>query len=375
MKSSRIDWVDIYKGILIFLMVLGHSCNIFLLPWIYGFHMAGFFFISGYTTNYDKYDFVTYIKKKTKSLLVPFIGINVFSFIIQLLLNLTGLYNVYYNNQFSFTSLINFFKYFSTFDLAGASWFLFVLYIASILSKLLYDIIKGYNVKDNISIHLIICFIIFIIFYCLFYRTGEKISYFLDLIPISTFFLSLGTFAFNKNMLIKNKYNNIIKILLCCFYITNISFYNQPTDWAGRIFPPLYILLFNSLGGILLLIGISKIIVFLKNKIKLIYIFLNYLGKNTLEILKYHFLSFRVIFTILYVFKYLDISKLKCLVPPYYGFIETLLTAVIAVIFSLLFSICINYIYKIMKKVINNFINKIPEKYNFIALIKNIKIQ
>ena len=95
------------------------------------------------------------------------------------------------------------------------------------LSKLLYDIIKGYNVKDNISIHLIICFIIFIIFYCLFYRTGEKISYFLDLIPISTFFLSLGTFAFNKNMLIKNKYNNILKILLCCFYITNISFLTE----------------------------------------------------------------------------------------------------------------------------------------------------
>ena len=64
-KTDRILWVDIFKGILIVLMVLGHSKSP-ILNYIYAFHMAAFFFISGYTTNYNKYTLFEYIKRKFK---------------------------------------------------------------------------------------------------------------------------------------------------------------------------------------------------------------------------------------------------------------------------------------------------------------------
>lgn len=48
--SARIEWVDIYKGILIVLMVVGHATGMFN-AFIYQFHMAAFFFISGFTSN------------------------------------------------------------------------------------------------------------------------------------------------------------------------------------------------------------------------------------------------------------------------------------------------------------------------------------
>lgn len=61
--AHKIDWIDIFKGILIIFMVIGHSTT-WGSSYIYAFHMPAFFFISGYTTNYDKYDFISYFKHK-----------------------------------------------------------------------------------------------------------------------------------------------------------------------------------------------------------------------------------------------------------------------------------------------------------------------
>lgn len=55
-NSKRIDWVDVAKGVGIFLMVMGHSS----MPdavnrWIYSFHMPLFFLLSGLVFNPGKY--------------------------------------------------------------------------------------------------------------------------------------------------------------------------------------------------------------------------------------------------------------------------------------------------------------------------------
>ena len=48
-STSRIAWIDIFKAICIILVVIGHSTGKFN-HYIYQFHMAAFFFISGYTS-------------------------------------------------------------------------------------------------------------------------------------------------------------------------------------------------------------------------------------------------------------------------------------------------------------------------------------
>lgn len=55
-NTKRIDWIDVAKGVGIFLMVMGHTS----MPdavnrWIYSFHMPLFFLLSGLVFNPDKY--------------------------------------------------------------------------------------------------------------------------------------------------------------------------------------------------------------------------------------------------------------------------------------------------------------------------------
>ena len=71
----RVDWIDVTKGIAIFLMVCGHTG----LPeplsnWIWSFHMPLFFLMSGLLYKADRYpSFILFLKKRIYSLLVPYV--------------------------------------------------------------------------------------------------------------------------------------------------------------------------------------------------------------------------------------------------------------------------------------------------------------
>lgn len=77
--QKRLFYLDVMKGILIILVILGHSIqdtisdyqNNFLFRFIYSFHMPLFFAISDYLTFKNKYD-KTLLKKRALQLLVPF---------------------------------------------------------------------------------------------------------------------------------------------------------------------------------------------------------------------------------------------------------------------------------------------------------------
>lgn len=83
-KQMRdISWVNISKGIVICLMVIGHSS----IPapisrWIYSFHMPFFFFISALFTNWDKGTKEQFIIRKAKILLIPFVIYSLINIII-----------------------------------------------------------------------------------------------------------------------------------------------------------------------------------------------------------------------------------------------------------------------------------------------------
>ena len=79
MSNNRNVEKDIMKGILIFLVVLGHAQS----PghrFIYLFHMACFFIISGYfwkSSYIVKGNILRIINKKIKSLYIPFVSFNI----------------------------------------------------------------------------------------------------------------------------------------------------------------------------------------------------------------------------------------------------------------------------------------------------------
>lgn len=74
LSHNRIEWLDVAKGIVIILMVVGYTGlpraigNI-----IFAFHMPFFFMASGLTTRFDRYPFGLFCWNKLKSLGFPFV--------------------------------------------------------------------------------------------------------------------------------------------------------------------------------------------------------------------------------------------------------------------------------------------------------------
>lgn len=124
-NSTRIVWVDYYKAVGIFLIVLGHVS--FTPPlnemtnFLFLFHVPLFFFISGYLEKKEKCDAKKYLFKLFKSLIIPYIIWNVMFISYHFPVSLKDCFAV-----LSGVTLWN-----------GASWFLMVLFFLK-LSALLF---------------------------------------------------------------------------------------------------------------------------------------------------------------------------------------------------------------------------------------------
>lgn len=74
---KRIDWIDMAKGYGMILVILAHlNIGRPLILWIYSFHMPLFFMLSGYVFQGDM-NFGIFLKKKCRSLLVPYFGLGI----------------------------------------------------------------------------------------------------------------------------------------------------------------------------------------------------------------------------------------------------------------------------------------------------------
>lgn len=88
---KRIEWIDISKGIGVFLLVLGHMPTLpyAIQNWIYSFHMPLFFAVSGFTYK-NKGSFRIEVKKSFQSLMIPYFIYSVVFFMSDVLLFGTG---------------------------------------------------------------------------------------------------------------------------------------------------------------------------------------------------------------------------------------------------------------------------------------------
>lgn len=86
-RGDRLEYIDIMKGIGIILMVLGHMhYNAIVEKLIYGFHMPLFFWLSGYLYHTPK-NYCGYVKRKARTLLVPYFTMGIFYIMIVWLMD------------------------------------------------------------------------------------------------------------------------------------------------------------------------------------------------------------------------------------------------------------------------------------------------
>lgn len=81
MSTKRIEWIDIVKGFAILLVILGHT-EIYhpVFTYIYSYHMALFFIMSGWVFSVKKYkNYGEFVISKFKTLIIPYIVFKIFN--------------------------------------------------------------------------------------------------------------------------------------------------------------------------------------------------------------------------------------------------------------------------------------------------------
>ena len=336
-RTERIKWIDIYKGIAIILMIVGH-CSGPLTKYVYVFHMGVFFFISGYTSNLTNKTIWQVLKNKFCSLMIPFYSVNILFITMKLIMEFLHIQKYYYNDLINkhnyFYSIKMLFTSSVATDLGGATWFLLILFQIFILSKILIIITKN---KINI-VTIILSFVLFLLSYFMIQnKVTSKIQY--DLTFIGNMYFVLGMYFKEKKIFnysynkVCNKVENYIVIILSVIYLcffTNLLKAN--VDYPSRKFNnPIVDLLSIVIAAILL----QKICKWIENKKSCEII--TYIGKNTLPLLLLHFLILRVIFSIGVYIDILNIETLKRLIPienTYSWMVYTILIVIIFVIIN-----------------------------------------
>lgn len=151
--KERTSYIDVLRGLGIFLVVYGHITRIWYPDrvYIWSFHMPLFFFISGMLFQIHKYpSFIDYIKRKVKSLLIPycvlyFISLNYWYFIEGIIMHRGFEHSSY------FEQLLLMFVGNMT-SAGGALWFLPCLFTVEILYYTIYQQTRTSFVR------IIICF-------------------------------------------------------------------------------------------------------------------------------------------------------------------------------------------------------------------------
>ena len=310
--KKRIEEIDIYKGILIVLVVIGHATN-YLNIYIYQFHMAAFFFISGFLSTIEKDGFIKFIYKKFMSLKLPLFTVFILMQIFIAILYHSGNYNIFFDDNLQYYGFVFNFKEFIFHDriylwFLGAAWFITVLFYIEVLKKIIYDLFnKNEIVPFMISVVMFLLGYFFIL---------NKINFLnIDLVLIGQFYYSLGFYSSKQEYIKKRVNNSYICIILFTVSLLLVFFLSKITgitvDYPSRNFGNPLVNLFTAINGIVCIYTLS--LIFKKNNlIKKIF---SYLGKNTLPILFFHFMFFKVSFFVLYSFRVVNASYFKNFLP------------------------------------------------------------
>lgn len=248
--SKRIEWIDVAKGILIVLVVLGHSAVSGTTEIIVNsFHMAAFFFLAGVTIKFNETIWV-FIMKRLKGLIIPYVILAIVFLVYQF-----TKYKIL-GGEFNLESgLISIFIPVSgrTSTTVYGLWFLPCLFLTNIA---VYGLEHLYRSKKMLAV---VAYVIGSVGCIFFYEITKSVSI-LTILPLAVFWLVCGVFTKNKIENIK-KYNIqlaiVMGVLFCVFvglnyYTTHLHF--DLSSMALGVWP-LYVL--SGLTGSFFIVSIS----------------------------------------------------------------------------------------------------------------------
>lgn len=305
---------DVLKGLLIILMVMGHT-QFFGHDFVFLFHMGCFFIISGYFFDFKKVEsrkeLINYIKRKIKGLYVPFVLYNIFFIICN-----NFLFRINFtSNYFSLFTMIKKIAltlvFYGRTDLTDSTWFLQSLFFISIVYGIVGYLLR--NKENKIAILGIISVLLSLIGFIL-----NKINF--NIYQIGTICSSFILFYVGHigNYIRLNKFNKEqSKLILFGFCIGYLLVLNNILGeyvirvMQNQIYNPL-IYISASIFGFIMMYLLANLI----SKIKKIVMYLSFVGRNTIPILCLHITSFKLVTLIEILCSNVEIEKLS-IVPVY----------------------------------------------------------
>ncbi len=304
---ERIAWCDIYKGIVIMLVVIGHATGKFN-QYIYQFHMAAFFFISGYTGHTRDGSLFEKAVQKFYKLFVPYLSIGIAGIWVFWVFDKAGVLSrvsmANYPESFQ-AALTAFLKLEFNCDWLGAMWFLPALFLAEMVFTIAARVFR----KD----YWLVLFSFAVFFY------GQKLSssgtahFSFDLACVAQVFYMYGYLAKKVPDKRKSSWHLFVSsgLLLAVWMLAVNSGFTNTVDWPVRKWNGAVDLVL-PVFGILLTANIAKWVDRIGHGKKL---FL-YLGKNSMGIMCFHFIGFKAAYLAFIFFKVMPVEEVCRLTPP-----------------------------------------------------------
>lgn len=312
-ESKRIEWIDIFKGIAVLLMVIGHSSPPATLnQFIYLFHMGAFFFISGYSSRLEKKPLLKVVANKLYTILLPYFVLS-FGFIgFAWVLAKLNLYHYFFINDFvGFANSANaFFNHQVSVEWLGATWFLVALFSTFVVQK----IILLFS-KNKIGIlYVILSFAVFNLGFYLIAIKWFSQTWYLDIVFIAQLYFAMGLVFKEFKVFEKAFHNNNVKYVLLPVLFVILFILGKmgaQTDYPTRNVPLPFLAFTANILGFFFIYIISDLIAQvpkLKNQFILF-------GKNTLGLLFFNFAALKVPLFLLFLAGVIPLAKIANFLP------------------------------------------------------------
>ena len=252
MANKRIEYIDIYRAIGILCMVAGHvNFGPIFGIFIHAFHMPMFYIASGYFFR-SNIKFKDYIKKKVKTLIVPYIIFGFVFYVIQLLMNSNGWYLTELKNLLFYPN--------EGVAIAGALWFLISLFIVDIF---MYFIEKIKNKYIKLGMVIILSLIGNLSNIIIPFKLPFAISS--AFVGVGLFYIGNLTQKYKDNKIVNKCMNlNYFELLVVIIFELVLIFINGEVNMRTGIYSIIPLFWINAVISSAVIINISKIILKLK---------------------------------------------------------------------------------------------------------------
>ena len=283
LSSSRLEWIDICRGIGILLVVLGHSAPPFKL-YIYAFHIPLFFLVSGYLWN-SRYSFKTTLVKSLKRYIIPYFILSILNLCIEMFFLLIQKESFDVVGKYIIGIIYSRGNH-EWMPNCGPLWFLTALFCSILIYKII-DL--SYKKMFTKSLTVVI---VSVLGYVISLTDIPKMPWNLDVALVSVLFLHLGRIVKSVGIMetLKLPSKAMLSVVFAILSFVGVYFNQVEVNFVDNTYGNFFFMLLGSIPISLVVMIISE-----RTSHLLKFKMLSFLGSHTLFIMAFDFFSGRIV--------------------------------------------------------------------------------